>query len=166
GPFMVAHKHDRALFFLRLSTDPDAFNAESSKRVNALVHNATDQVRRICDQCHLQDTGAALFTDAALQEAEQETQWLTITSTIVIFLLIAFVFRSLAPHLLGFLQLFSSVVAAGATVIAVFGSINILTLVFGTTLLGIAIDYVFLFILLQWFGPCTTYRELLKFRVQ
>src|SRR5699024_6738906 len=83
---------------------------------------------------------------------------------IVIFLLIAFVFRSLAPHLLGFLQLFSSVVAAGAAVIAVFGSINILTLVFGTTLLGIAIDYVFLYFSEHWFGQSPPNRVLHKIR--
>jgi predicted exporter len=67
-------------------------------------------------------------------------------------LLIAFAFRSFAPHVLGFLQLFASLLAATAAVIACFGSIQILTLVFGTTLLGIAIDYAFLYFAEYWFG--------------
>src|SRR5699024_10985304 len=99
--------------------------------------------------------GAALFSHAARDEARSESIWLSVTSTLLIMLLIALVYRSLAPHLLGFLQLGASVAAASAAVIATFGSIHILTLVFGTTLLGIAIDYAFLYFSEYWFGRST-----------
>jgi len=66
--------------------------------------------------------------------------------------LIAYVFRSLAPHVLAALQLVASVLAACAAVVICFGSIQILTLVFGTTLLGIAIDYALLYFAEYWFG--------------
>ena len=65
-----------------------------------------------------------------------ETLWLSAASMLLIMVLIAYVFRSLAPHVLAALQLVASVLAACAAVILCFGSIQILTLVFGTTLLG------------------------------
>ncbi len=151
GPLLSAERDGGRVFLLRLGAG-EAFGTHDSARAAAAVTAAADAVAARCDACRFQATGAALFADAARHEAKQETAWLSITSTLLIMLLIAFVYRSLAPHVLGFLQLFASVTAAGAAVVAVFGSINILTLVFGTTLLGIAIDYAFLYFSEYWFG--------------
>ncbi|MGB9430280.1 MAG: hypothetical protein WCC11_10490, partial [Gammaproteobacteria bacterium] len=109
-------------------------------------------VHQRCAACSFAATGPPLFADAARREAQRESLWLTLASTVLIMLLIAFVFRSFAPHVLAALQLVASVLAASAAVIACFGSIQILTLVFGTTLLGIAIDYAFLYFAEYWFG--------------
>ena len=49
-------------------------------------------------------------------------------------------------------QLVASVLAGSAAVILLFGSIQVITLVFGTTLIGIAIDYAFLYFAEYWFG--------------
>lgn len=152
GPMMSAGRGDERVFLLRLSAGQAAFGTQDSERAADAVAAATKTLAHLCAECRFEATGAALFADAARHEAKQETTWLTVTSTLLIMLLIAFVFRSLAPHVLGFLQLFASVAAASAAVIAAFGSINILTLVFGTTLLGIAIDYAFLYFSEYWFG--------------
>lgn len=151
GPLMSASRGDQRVFLLRLSTGK-AFGTHDSARAAEAVAAATAKVAGICGNCRFEATGAALFADAARHEAKHETTWLSVTSTLLIMLLIAWVYRSLAPHVLGFLQLFASVAAGGAAVIAAFGSINILTLVFGTTLLGIAIDYAFLYFSEYWFG--------------
>ncbi len=152
GPMMSASRGDQRVFLLRLSTGQEAFDPRDAQRAADAVAAASRTVEQTCGTCRFEATGAALFANAARHEAEHETIWLTVTSTLLIMLLIAFVFRSFAPHVLGFLQLFASVAAASAAVIAVFGSINILTLVFGTTLLGIAIDYAFLYFSEYWFG--------------
>lgn len=151
GPLMSASRAGQRVFLLRLSAGK-AFGTQDSQRAADAVAAATKTVAQLCADCRFQATGAALFADAARHEAKHETTLLSVVSTLLIMLLIAWVFRSLAPHMLGFLQLFASVAAASAAVIAVFGSINILTLVFGTTLLGIAIDYAFLYFSEYWFG--------------
>lgn len=152
GPLLSAKRGDERVFLLRMELAGPAFAAEGSALAARAVDAAAEAVAKTCADCRFEATGAALFADAARREAKQETIWLTVVSTLLIMLLIAYIFRSLAPHVLGFLQLGASVAAASAAVIAVFGSINILTLVFGTTLLGIAIDYAFLYFSEYWFG--------------
>lgn len=152
GALMSAMRGDQRVFLLRLQVSTAAFGSTGQAQAAAAVTAAQRAVARACDTCRFEATGAVLFAHAASHEAKQETTWLTIVSILLIMVLIAFVFRSLAPHLLGFLQLGASVAAATAAVMAVFGSISILTLVFGTTLLGIAIDYAFLYFSEYWFG--------------
>ncbi len=163
GPLMSASRDGRRVFLLRLSAG-EAFGTRDSERAARAVAAADAVVAQACSECRFRATGAALFSDAARHEAKFETTWLTIVSTLLIMLLIAWVYRSLAPHVLGFLQLFASVAAGGAAVIAVFGSINILTLVFGTTLLGIAIDYAFLYFSEYWFGTSAPAAVMRKIR--
>lgn len=155
GKLLSASRGDQRVFLLRLSAGDAAFGTRDSQRAADAVVAARQAVLQSCGGCRFEATGAALFADAARHEAKGETTWLTLVSMLVIMLLIAWVFRSLAPHVLGFVQLFASVAAASAAVIAIFGSINIITLVFGTTLLGIAIDYAFLYFSEYWFGHST-----------
>ncbi|HEX7339138.1 MAG TPA: hypothetical protein VF271_04300 [Rhodanobacteraceae bacterium] len=152
GKLLSAQRGDRRVFLLRLQLPEAAFGAGGSARAAQAVLIARAAVAKSCTQCQFRATGAALFSNAARLQARGESIWLSVTSTLLIMLLIALVYRSLAPHVLGFLQLGASVAAASAAVIAIFGSIHILTLVFGTTLLGIAIDYAFLYFSEYWFG--------------
>ena len=164
GAMQSTRRGDMRVFLIRMSLAATAFGADSAERATRAVAAARQAVTTACADCQLQATGAALFTAAASQEARQESIWLGVTSTLLIMILIACAFRSLAPHLLGFLQLGASVTAASAAVIAVFGSIHILTLVFGTTLLGIAIDYAFLYFCEYWFGRSPPTRVMAKIR--
>ncbi|HEX7341993.1 MAG TPA: MMPL family transporter [Rhodanobacteraceae bacterium] len=152
GPLLSAQRGDQRVFLLRMALPAAAFGAKGSVQAAQAVKAARRAVVEACGACRFEATGAALFAEAARHEAQHESIWLSVTSTLLIMILIAIVYRSLAPHVLGFLQLGASVVAGGAAVIAVFGSIHILTLVFGTTLLGIAIDYAFLYFSEYWFG--------------
>lgn len=164
GPLLSASRGDTRVFLLRMALPEAAFGAAGSNRAARAIAAAKQAVSARCAECRFEATGAALFSDAARHEARSESIWLSITSTLLIMILIAVVFRSLAPHLLGFLQLGASVAAATAAVIAVFGSIHILTLVFGTTLLGIAIDYAFLYFSEYWFGRSVPAQVMRKIR--
>lgn len=147
----AVHGEER-LVLLTMELPDGAFGADGAERAVAAVAAARRALEAACSACSLEATGAALFTAAARAGARVESLLLSAASTLLIMVLIALAYRSLAPHLLGFLQLGASVLAAAAAVIAVFGSIHILTLVFGTTLLGIAIDYAFLYFSEYWFG--------------
>ncbi|MGH8292553.1 MAG: MMPL family transporter [Gammaproteobacteria bacterium] len=152
GPLLTALRDGRRDFLLRVQVSASGFSQQGAALAVHAVDAARNAVRQTCSRCEFQATGAPLFAEAARREAQRETLWLSLSSTVLIMLLIAYVFRSLAPHLLAALQLAASVLAASAAVIACFGSIQILTLVFGTTLLGIAIDYAFLYFAEYWFG--------------
>ncbi|MDN5869329.1 MAG: MMPL family transporter [Nitrococcus sp.] len=164
GPLLATTRGDQRVFLLRMRLPSDGFGADGASLAARAVHQASHIVASVCGACRFRATGAALFAHAAQQQAHRETLVLSITSTSLIMVLIAWAYRSLAPHLLGFLQLGASVVVAAAAVIAVFGSIHILTLVFGTTLLGIAIDYAFLYFSEYWFGESAPQEVLRKVR--
>ena len=152
GQFMSALRGDKRYFLLSMESQGSGFAQQGAVQVTNGVQDARAAVKRVCPGCSLQATGAPLFADAARGEAQAETLWLSAASMLLIMVLIAYVFRSLAPHVLAALQLVASVLAACAAVILCFGSIQILTLVFGTTLLGIAIDYALLYFAEYWFG--------------
>ena len=154
GQFMSALRGDKRYFLLSMESQGSGFAAQGAMQVTNGVQDARAAVKRVCPGCTLQATGAPLFADAARGEAQAETLWLSAASMHCSSLvLIALVFRP-TSHLamLAALQLVASVLAACAAVILCFGSIQILTLVFGTTLLGIAIDYALLYFAEYWFG--------------
>lgn len=153
GPYFSALKDGKRHYLVRTTLSGSAaFGAEGSAMATRAVRAAGDAARAACADCSFAATGAPLFADAARRSAQTESIWLSLTSTLLIMTLIAWVFRSFAPHVLAGLQLLASVLAASAAVILCFGSIQIITLVFGTTLIGIAIDYAFLYFSEYWFG--------------
>ncbi|HEY1992039.1 MAG TPA: hypothetical protein VGH71_06215 [Gammaproteobacteria bacterium] len=153
GPYFSALKDGRRYYLVRTVLGGSAaFGAAGSAQAARAVRAAGDAAHAACPACGFTATGAPLFADAARRSAQTESIWLSLASTLLIMTLIAWVFRSFAPHVLAGLQLVASVLAASAAVILCFGSIQVITLVFGTTLIGIAIDYAFLYFSEYWFG--------------
>ncbi|MDE2234182.1 MAG: MMPL family transporter [Gammaproteobacteria bacterium] len=155
GPFLTAMRGTQRYYLLRFRLTGSAFSQGTSTQAANAVQAARIAADNTCSSCVFLATGTALYANASRIEAQREIQWLTLVSTLLIMGIIAYVFRSLAPHILAALQLLASVAVASAAVIICFGSIHILTLVAGTTLLGIAIDYAFLYFAEYWFGGDT-----------
>lgn len=154
GPFFSALQDGKRWYLVRTEVGAAAF-AEGSHVAAHAVQAAREAAAKACPACSFSATGAPLFADAAQHAAQTESLWLSLASTLLIMLLIAHIFRSFAPHVLAGAQLVASVLAATAAVILIFGSIQVITLVFGTTLIGIAIDYAFLYFAEYWFGEGT-----------
>ena len=151
GAFFSTLKDGKRWYLVRTEVGAAAF-AEGSHVAAQAVQAAREAAAKACPTCGFAATGAPLFADAAQKAAQTESIWLSLASTLLIMLLIAHIFRSFAPHVLAGAQLVASVLAATAAVILIFGSIQVITLVFGTTLIGIAIDYAFLYFAEYWFG--------------
>ena len=151
GALFSAQKDGKYWFLIRDEVSAAAF-AEGGGQAARAVTEARAAVMKTCPHCDFAATGAPLFADAARHAAQTESIALSLASTLLIMVLIAYVFRSFAPHVLAGAQLVASVLAATAAVVLVFGSIQVITLVFGTTLIGIAIDYAFLYFAEYWFG--------------
>ncbi|MGA9852065.1 MAG: MMPL family transporter [Gammaproteobacteria bacterium] len=160
GPFMSAQRNGRSYFLLRATLTEAAFGEQGANHAVAAVSAARAAVKARCPECTVLATGAALFSAAAQREARQEVFWLTTASILFIVLLILVVFRSLRPLILGVLSVAAGVLSGAAAVVICFGSIHILTLVCGTTLLGIAIDYAFLYFAEYLFGDGPVERTL------
>ena len=92
-------------------------------------------------------TGAVFFAADARGAAQREVDLIGLGSVAGIVLLLLAVFRSLRPMLLGLLTVCIGLAAAVSTTLLVHGELHLLTLVFGASLIGEAIDYS-----IQYFG--------------
>ncbi|HBN22592.1 MAG TPA: hypothetical protein DD412_05080 [Holosporales bacterium] len=86
-------------------------------------------------------TGAVFYGAAGATQAQKEISFIGGISALLIVLLLFFVFRSFAP--LGFaLTVIASGLAGGISLaFLVYGSLHILALVFGGSLIGVCVDY-------------------------
>lgn len=89
----------------------------------------------------LQASGAPVFSVQSRMRIEHEVQRLTILGTLVIGGLLLLMFGSLRALLVAMLPVVTGVVAGIAAVSAVFGTVHGITLAFGSTLIGEAVDY-------------------------
>ena len=90
-------------------------------------------------------TGALFYAADARERAEWETgliSWGSLAAIVALFLL---VFRSMRHLLLGLACVAAGLVAATAVTLLAFGKLYLLTLVCGASLLGVAVDYPFLY---------------------
>ncbi len=89
----------------------------------------------------LQMSGAPLFGVDSRAQIEREIRWLAIAGTLLISLLLLLAFASLRALAVAALPVASGVLAGIATVSLGFGTVHGITLGFGTTLIGEAVDY-------------------------
>ncbi len=90
---------------------------------------------------HLEMTGPAVFAAQSRRIIQQEMRTLTILSGLFVVALLYLAFRSFALILAFLLPLGFGLCAGIAAVQAIFGEIHGVTLAFGGTLIGIAVDY-------------------------
>lgn len=85
--------------------------------------------------------GVVYHASAAREAAERDINRIAVVSVLGIVVLMLFVFRSPRPLALGLISVATGIVAAATATIGAFGAIHIITLVFGASLIGEAIDY-------------------------
>ena len=132
---------DRQQFWALLLTDlqDERLQLDKLETLLQLVNNAAGQVKATGGE--LLVSGMALFTAHGAQSAKQEISTVGAGSSLGIIVLLLLTFRSLRPLLLSMLALASGLIAALVLSILCFDKIHILTLVFGASLMGVAIDY-------------------------
>lgn len=91
-------------------------------------------------------TGMPLFTAYGSHSAQQEMSLIGIGSTLGVVILLVFAFRSLKPLLLSCLAVSCGLFAAWVWSLQIFNQLHILTLVFGSSLIGVVVDYALHFI--------------------
>jgi predicted exporter len=89
--------------------------------------------------------GALFHAHAATVSAKQEVSLIGSLSLLGVVLLVWLAFRSLMPLSLALLTLGTGFISAFVCTLSLFGELHLLTLVFGTSLIGVAIDYSFHF---------------------
>ncbi|MDR5816832.1 MMPL family transporter [Caballeronia sp. LZ033] len=123
-------------------SDTDA----QSAALGALQH-AFRQAAPAASPYRLLLTGPGVFAVETRDTIMREVRWLSAASIALIVVLLLAVYRSLPTLLLGLMPVLTGVAAGVAAVSLVFGTVHGLTLGFGTTLIGEAVDYsIYLFV--------------------
>ena len=89
----------------------------------------------------LRRAGVVLHAATAARSAQKEMSTIGLGSTLGVLLLALLVFRGLRPVALAALSVLVGSLASTALVLHWYGHIHMLTLVFGTSLVGVAVDY-------------------------
>lgn len=112
-----------------------------------IVQQTFDTLTPSSSPLHLELSGAPALAVASRQTIESQVSRLASASLLLVILLLGWVYRSLPLLLVGLLPVLTGAVVGMASVALVFGQIHGLTLGFGTTLIGEAVDYAIYFYL-------------------
>ncbi|MGI2172945.1 MMPL family transporter [Shewanella ulleungensis] len=122
-----------------------AFSPTAQQQQILALQSAFSQINQQYPQIIFLKAGALFHAIAATESAKQEISKIGLISMLGIVLLVWLAFRSVMPLVAATLTLTTGVVFAFVAVLSLFGELHLLTLVFGTSLIGVAIDYSFHF---------------------
>lgn len=129
-----------------------------SKKGAALVSkdNGVTEIYSVCKQYENDGTrfvysGTPFHSHKSSNSASREVTIISTVSMLLVIIMLLSVFRTPKPLLFSVLSILISVATAVSTTLAVFHKMHILTLVFGTSLIGSSIDYSLHFFT-QWAG--------------
>lgn len=135
---LLAEHDGRAWVLVRATTREDAFDSNAPARIAAQI--AQDRQALAATGADLLVAGGALYAAAGRAQAVAESSWIggIAVAGIVLVLLLALrrwqALLALAPVVVG-------LIAGTVACVAVFGSIHVLTLVIGASLIGVAVDF-------------------------
>ena len=138
---LVAHRGDATSVLVTATLPGSAYESSvqaAVRRATAVAEGSTTHAYR---DVRIARTGAVFYADAARRASEDDVHRIGILSAAGIALLMLWIFRSPKLIALGFLSTAIGVGCALAATMAVFGQLHLLTLVFGASLIGEAVDY-------------------------
>jgi predicted exporter len=138
---LVAHRGDTTSVLVVTTLHGSAYESRVQRSVLSAVSQAQASLRSAWPDASVARAGAVFHAESARRASEREVHLIGIASACGIALLMLWVFRSPRLLLLGFLSTALGVACALALTLAVFGKLHLLTLVFGASLIGEAVDY-------------------------
>lgn len=118
-----------------------SYDSAIQRHVVATVGAAENALKKDFPDLVVLRTGTVFYAAATRQSAEREVDFIGAGSLIGMLFLLYLVFRSFRPLALGLLSVGFGIAAAVTVVVAVYGKMHLITLVFGASLIGEAIDY-------------------------
>ena len=139
--FLVARDRDGIHVLVTGDLSGSAYDPNIQKKTLAAVGDAEKSLRRSFPDVRLLRTGAVFFAGESRASAEREMNRIGWGSLIGVALLLLVVFRSSRHLLLGQICIGAGILTGTVATIALFGKLHLLTLVCGSSLIGVAEDY-------------------------
>ncbi|MGI2136186.1 MMPL family transporter [Shewanella baltica] len=142
---LLANQGDNVAAVVMAKGRESAFNPNAQLAQMTALTQGLDAVKQSYPDITVLKAGALFHAIAATQTAKSEISILGLASLLGVIALVWLAFRSVMPLLLAIVTISSGLLLAVTFTLSVFGELHLLTLVFGTSLIGIAIDYSFHF---------------------
>ncbi|BCF87698.1 MMPL family transporter [Paraburkholderia largidicola] len=138
---LVAHRGDLTSVLVVTTLPGSAYESQTQRAVLSAVAQAQAALKTGYSDASVARTGAVFYAESARSASEREVHLIGVASACGIALLMLWVFRSPRLLLFGFVSTALGIVCALAVTMLVFGKLHLLTLVFGASLIGEAVDY-------------------------
>lgn len=138
---LVSHHGDATSVLIVATLPGSAYETKTQHAVLAALAQGESELKQTYPDVSVARTGAVFYAQSARSASEHEVHLIGVASLCGIALLMMWVFRSPRLLLLGFVSTALGIVCALAATLLVFGKLHLLTLVFGASLIGEAVDY-------------------------
>ncbi|RRV09390.1 hypothetical protein EGJ27_06375 [Pseudomonas sp. v388] len=144
---LIASADDKSWVLLRSRTKADAFDMNLPLQVAALLDTARGQASQAGGQ--LLAASGLLYAADGQKQASREITWVGGGATVGILLLLLLAFRRWSV-LLAFVPVLVGMLFGAVACVALFGSMHVMTLVLGSSLIGVAVDYPLHYLSKSW----------------
>ncbi len=135
---LQAQHAGRRWVLVRAETRGDAFDADAPQRIAAQIDQDREALH--AEGAEMLVAGGPLYAAAGKAQAVAESSWIGSGATIGIVLVLLLALRRWRV-LLAFVPVAVGLLTGAVACVAVFGSIHVLTLVIGASLIGVAVDF-------------------------
>jgi len=144
---LIADADGKSWVLLRARTHGNAFDMKLPLRVAALLEQSREQAAH--DGVQLLAASGLLYAASGQQQATREITWVGGGATVGILLLLLLAFRRWRV-LLAFVPVLVGMLFGAVACVAFFGSMHVMTLVLGASLIGVAVDYPLHYLSKSW----------------
>jgi predicted exporter len=135
-----AKNNGKTWYLFKAQLSESAFSMKVQEDICALLYPMFEEIQA-AHGVEILKTGAIFYATAGAQLAQNEISFISLISILGIVLLLVGIFRSWRPLLLSLTVIGSGIVGGLAVCLWIFGSVHILALVFGCSLVGVTVDY-------------------------
>jgi len=143
--YLIARESARTRVLVIGEVDGDVYDNAAQARAVAAYERGAQAAAAAAPGVEILRTGTVFFAASARAAAMRDMDRIAIGSIIGITLVMFAAFRSLRPIALGLLSAGAGILAATVVLVLVDGELHLVTLAFGASLIGEAIDYAILF---------------------
>lgn len=144
---LVATADGKSWVLLRARTKADAFDMQMPLQIAALLNSARTQAAQA--QGQLLAASGLLYAAEGQKQASREITWVGGGATAGILLLLLLAFRRWSV-LLAFVPVLVGMLFGAVACVALFGTLHVMTLVLGSSLIGVAVDYPLHYLSKSW----------------
>jgi predicted exporter len=138
---LASRRGERWYVMIRGSLPPEGVSLTGDKNGVQKIYALSGQIMEGDGEVRFVYSGIPFHSRESSAAARREISLISTLSVILILLLFLYVFRSPLPALVSAAALGVSILTAAASVLLFFREVHVLTFVFGTTLIGISVDY-------------------------